>query len=151
MNRTYISFTPWMDLMANLHLEAYVERNRTVMTVRESVEWFLQIMAFNEICPRKFVTDVYEIIERIIPKKNALFLFGAPARGKSLILNSLVDSAVFPLKQDAPYPGQARFHYAAMAPARVALCNDFKIHSNVADKMLLLLEGADVIDNGELY
>lgn len=134
---------PWEEMQVNL--TSYAFRRPGHLDIGQSIQWILRILDFNDIDRHQFVTDVWEIIDRKVPKKNCLWLYGPPNSGKSLILNSIADSCIYAFRGDQPDAREARFAFTGMAPARVALLNEFKVYSNVADKMLLLLEGADVV------
>lgn len=140
-------FTPWKELMRDLPMNILASKRGGYPTVEESAQWIGAILDHNGIDISDFVTTVADIMDRKVPKRNALVLKGPPNGGKSLILNSIADSALYAFRGDQPDPREARFTYAGMANARMALLNEFKIYSNVADKMLLLLEGADVLND----
>lgn len=139
-------FTPWMTLMESCNTSV-LEMRKNLLTVDESFDWIVRILDFNGINPYDFVTDLVEIIDRRKPKKNTLWLKGAPNCGKSLLINSIGDSLLYAFRGDQPDPKEARFTYAGLATARIGILNEFKIYSNVADKMLLLLEGAEVLND----
>lgn len=139
-------YVPWLECMDKLFLPL-VAMKKNLMTVEDSVSWILRIFEHNGINPTDFMTNLLDIMDRKKSKKNALWLYGPPSCGKSLLVNSIGDSALVAYRCDQPDPREARFVYAGLACARVGIFNEFRMYSNVADKCLLLLEGANVAND----
>lgn len=139
-------YKSWEELVKICPVETLAIR-KNYLSVDDSISWFLRILEFNNINPFAFITDLVEIIDRKKPKKNTLWLWGPPNCGKSLIINSIGDSLCYAFRGDQPDAKEARFVYAGLATARVGILNEFKVYPNTADKCLLLLEGADVVND----
>lgn len=136
-------FAKWQELMTYVNMDVLGIR-KNYISIDDTVDWIVRILDFNHINKEQFITDLVEIIDRHKPKKNALWLKGAPNCGKSLLINSIGDSLCYAFRGDQPDAREARFTFSGLAISRVGIMNELKIYSNVADKMLLLLEGAEV-------
>lgn len=144
-DRTKIQRLSWEKLWDHFNFDTYNFLNDgNVQTVDSSVYWIERMLDYNHIDYTSFVKDVYEIVNRVHSKKNSLWLYGPPNCGKSLIVNSIAGSLIYPAALEQPDPRGARFVYSNLVRARAGVLNECKIYSNVADKMLLLLEGGNV-------
>lgn len=131
----------WEDIMTlvpETHFPAH-----EYLTREESSYWFFEILKFNSISPLDFIQNVYDVMNRRKPKKNAVFLKGEPNAGKSLIANSIGRSAVF-YSSCQSFNGNSSFEFAGMLFQRCALVNECKLTDKTVETMKCIAEGLPV-------
>lgn len=133
--------TPWKDFLDwDFDL---LNPDCNFLPVSESVAWFERIMHHNDIDPEEFVQNVYRIVEKRLPKKNSIFLFGAPNAGKTLLANSIARSVHFSSTL-SNMQGRSSFELQDMMYSRVAVFNEPQISNNSVELLKNVTEGNTV-------
>ena len=84
----------WMEII-NLN-EKYVDYpDSSIYDIDTSLMWFSKILSFNNVNEEAFIRNVSSIMDKKDMKVNSLWLFGSTNSGKSLLCNSIVESAKF--------------------------------------------------------
>ena len=131
----------WETIMETLPVNHF--KPEDYLTIEESKYWFKAIMNHNRINQKEFVENVYDLMNRRKPKKNALFIMGQPNGGKSLVANSIARSSAF-YSSCQNFNGKSTFEFAGMLFQRSALINEAKLTDLTIETMKLIAEGLPV-------
>lgn len=124
-------------------MELLPDEDPKCYSIYQSIKWVLRILEHNNIDPKKFCTDVYQIMNKVLPKKNCLMVIGAPQAGKTYLLSSIAKSAIY-YSTVQSLTGKSAFELQDMLDSRCALINEPLITDNTFETMKNVLEGQPV-------
>lgn len=108
---------------------------------KKSAMWIVKILKFNNIDPREFTKEVWNVIMKKVPKKNTLMIIGPPNCGKTLIGESIVAGLRNVARPDPSATKSSSFTLQQCANAAVVYIDEFKCPENLAEQALLLCGG----------
>lgn len=129
---------PWIDIMNSIPPDYFSDD--CLLSVDESLDWFHKILEFNNINPKSFLTDAFNVMDKNYPKKNTLLVLGPPNSGKTLIFSSLCKSAIF-FSSAQNFTGNSSFEFQDLLSCRCALINEPMITDKTVETMKNILEG----------
>ena len=132
----------WDEILA-MTPEGYFDKKECYLPVEESVEWLHRILEFNAIDPKDFVTKVHNVMNKSLPKRNAILILGAPNAGKTLVAESITASAIIS-ETLSTFNGKSSFEFQPMLMKRAVLLNEPKITDGTVELLKNVLEGATV-------
>ncbi len=132
----------WEEIL-NSTPDQYFDKNPCYLTVPESINWFEKIMAHNHIDVKEFVNNTFKVMNKILPKKNALMILGRPNGGKTLVAESISNSIVYS-ETLSTFNGNSAFEFQPMMNRRCCLFNEPKICDKTVEIMKCILEGCTV-------
>lgn len=132
----------WEEIL-NTTPDLYFDKNPVYLTVDESVDWFGKIMNHNHIDVSEFVNNAFKVMNKILPKKNALMILGRPNGGKTLVAESIANSIVYS-ETLSTFNGNSSFEFQPMMNRRCCLFNEPKICDKTVEIMKCILEGCTV-------
>lgn len=133
---------PWDVLLDRcITLDAFSSSEYAPIDV--SIQKFTELLEFNDIQPKKFVNNVYNIINKNLPKVNSLILYGQANSGKTLLLNSIAKSCLY-YSSIQQFAGKSQFEFAPFADQRVVLINEPLVTDVTIETVKNLMEGQTV-------
>ena len=135
----------WMEII-NLN-EKYVDYpDSSFYDIDTSLMWFSKILSFNNINEEAFIRNVSSIMDKKDMKVNSLWLFGSTNGGKSLLCNSIVESARF-FANIMEFDERTAFPLNDAPGKRVLLINEPVIADKRIELIKNIMEGQDVAIN----
>lgn len=135
----------WTEIM-NLN-EQYVTYSESLYyDIDTSLVWLRKILAFNGIEEATFIKSVNSVMNKTDMKINSIWLFGATNAGKSLICNSIVESARF-YANIMEFDERTQFPLNDAPGKRVLLINEPVIADKRIELMKNIMEGQDISIN----
>lgn len=116
------------------------------LSVEGSINVFNDLMDHNGIPRDQFIRQVYEVVNRVNPKLNTLFLKGQANSGKTLLLESIARACVYPCRINS-FTGNSAFELADLQDARIGIFNEPTITETMVNTMKAILEGAKTAVN----
>lgn len=114
-----------------------------VLSPLESFEWLKRILKNNDIDLKKFGTDVFDIMDKRLPKINTLMLKGPANAGKTLIAESIARACIFYCNIQQFAKGK-NFIFMDAVGKRCCMINEPRITDEHAEVLKNVLEGAAV-------
>jgi hypothetical protein len=111
-----------------------------------SVVWLGKILAFNNIDKDKFFEDVMAVMDKSVIKINTIWFYGPSNAGKSLVANSIVESARF-YANIMDFDERTSFPLNDAPGKRVILINEPDIGERRIELVKNIMEGQDVAIN----
>ena len=111
-----------------------------------SVIWLNKILTINNIDKDRFFKDVKSVMDKSVMKINTLWFYGTSNAGKSLIANSIVDSARF-FCNIMDFDERTSFPLNGAPGKRVILINEPDIGERRIELVKNIMEGQDVAIN----
>ncbi len=108
--------------------------------------WFRKILSFNGIDEEKFISCVSSVMDKVDMKKNSVWLCGTTNAGKSLICNSIVESARF-YSNIMEFDERIAFPLNDAPGKRVILINEPVIGDKRIELIKNIMEGQEVAIN----
>ena len=141
MHKASVYNMTWEDILTKTP-QAVFEKS-TVLDIDESVQWIYKILAHNNINVKDFTNTLCAVMNRNFPKKNAIMLHGPPNAGKTLLGNSIANSALYSTTI-SQMSGKSSFEFADMSGQRCVLINEPKITDVTIEMFKNILEGQPV-------
>lgn len=132
----------WKDIMNSIP-ENYFDDKGVYLTIAESLDWFDKIIAFDGFNRTEFIANVYNIMNMVLMKKNCIIFRGPPNSGKTLLANSIVESALF-FANVQQMSGKSQFEFQSMLHQRVILVNEPKFSDITIETIKNICEGQNV-------
>lgn len=132
----------WRAIMNGIP-ENYFDDKGVYLTVAESLDWFENIVTFNGFNREHFIEEIYNIMDTIHMKKNCILFKGPPNSGKTLLANSIVESALF-FANVQQMSGRSPFEFQSMMHQRVILINEPKFSDITIETIKNICEGQAV-------
>jgi hypothetical protein len=114
--------------------------------VDTSIIWLKKILLFNGINETKFLEDVKAVMDKSLIKINTIWFYGPSNAGKSLIDNSIVESAKF-YCNIMDFDERTSFPLNDAPGKRVILINEPDIGERRIELVKNIMEGQDVAIN----
>jgi hypothetical protein len=114
--------------------------------VDTSIIWLKKILLFNGINETKFLEDVKAVMDKSLIKINTIWFYGPSNAGKSLIANSIVESARF-YCNIMDFDERTSFPLNDAPGKRVILINEPDIGERRIELVKNIMEGQDVAIN----
>lgn len=110
---------------------------------KEGFEWLEKILYYNGIDQLQFYADVFDIMDKVRPKINTLFLKGPANAGKTLIAESIARASIFYCNIQQFQKGK-NFLFMDAVGKRCCMINEPRITDEHAEVLKNVLEGAAV-------
>lgn len=124
-------------------MELLPDEDTKCYSIYQSIKWVMRILEHNAIHPQTFCHDVYQIMNKVLPKKNCLMVIGEPQAGKTYLLSSIAKSAIY-YSTVQSISGKSSFELQDMLDTRCALINEPLITDATFETMKNVLEGQPV-------
>lgn len=112
-----------------------------VLEPKESFEWLKEILTFNNIDHGDFFGNVFDIMDKRLPKINTLMLKGSANAGKTLICESIARACIFYCNIQQFAKGK-NFIFMDAVGKRCCMINEPRITDEHAEVLKNVLEGA---------
>lgn len=111
------------------------------MSPEESFVWLNKILEFNSIDALEFFKDVFDIMDKQLPKINTLFLKGPANAGKTMICESIARACIYFCNIQQFAKGK-NFIFMDAVGKRCCMINEPRITDEHAEVLKNVLEGA---------
>lgn len=133
---------PWDILLDRcISLDAFSTSEYAPVDV--SIQTFNSLLEHNNINVKEFVNNVYNVINKNLPKINTIILYGEANSGKTLLLNSIAKSCLY-YSAIQQFAGKSQFEFAPFADQRVVLINEPLVTDVTIETVKNLMEGQTV-------
>ena len=127
--------------------EKYVDYpDSSFYDIETSLKWFSKILSFNDIDESSFISSVASVMDKLQMKINAIWLYGSTNAGKSLLCNSIVESARF-FANIMEFDERTAFPLNDAPGKRVILINEPVIADERIELINNVMEGQDTAIN----
>ena len=127
--------------------EKYVDYpDSSFYDIETSLKWFSKILSFNDIDESSFISSVASVMDKLQMKINAIWLYGSTNAGKSLLCNSIVESARF-FANIMEFDERTAFPLNDAPGKRVILINEPVIADKRIELIKNVMEGQDTAIN----
>lgn len=124
---------------AYAHPAVYIERDQCADPA-ESFRWLCKILEHNHIDFHDFVSNVCQVMDRVIVKVNSLFFKGEPDGGKTLVATSIARCGIYYANIQKFSKGQS-FAFQDAVGARVIVINEPMFTDEYIETLKNIFEG----------
>jgi hypothetical protein len=121
------------------HPDSFIKYNNC-MSIDDSVEWMYKIMDFNNFDLMEFVGTIFDVMDRITNKRNAIMFKGPPNAGKTLVAESLAYACIFYCNVQSFSKGQ-QFPFMDAVGTRCFMINEPRFTDEYGETLKNILEG----------